>query len=160
MKGRYVSCRRNSPNLSGVQFRSLKSVETSQPWKCCLKTLLSHKIVDGQSKWIKLVIVYFGILCETMALMLTIQRRNCHQYSESCTLSNANSGTITYTANIMFMWQPVTTGWELFSSSQVHSSYIYWYAQKENLGRTLLILEKYIFIFSCIYYFLLLFYCQ
>ena len=38
-------------------------------------------------------------------------------------------------------------------SIRIHLSYIYRYAQK-TLGATLLTLEKYIFICSCIYYFL------
>ena len=44
----------------------------------------------------------------------------------------------------------------LFSSTQVHSSYIYWYTQK-TVGATLLILEKYIFICSYVYNLFLLF---
>ena len=60
--------------------------------------------MDRQSNEIELVMVYFQILCETMPLMLTTQRRNWHQYSETYTLSNVNSETITYAANIMFMW--------------------------------------------------------
>ena len=71
--------------------------------------------------------------------------------------SNMNSGTITCATNMIFMWQPVTTWWELFSSTQVHSSYIYQYAQKA-LSATLLILEEYIFIYSCIYDFCCFFY--
>ena len=48
--------------------------------------------------------VYFEILFKIMPVMLTIQRRNCHQYSESGTLNNFNSGTIIYATNLLFMW--------------------------------------------------------
>ena len=47
--------------------------------------------------------VYFGILCETMPLMLTILTIKLPLIVLYCN-SNVNSGTITYEANIMFMW--------------------------------------------------------
>ena len=57
--------------------------------------------------------IYFGILCDRMSLMFTITRKNCHQkqnlaFSEVsggpkyCNI-NGNSGTKTYTANLIFM---------------------------------------------------------
>ena len=103
--------------------------------------------------------VYFGILCETMPLMVTIKRRNCHQYSESCILSTVNSGTITYAANIMFMWYPVTTWWGLFSSTQVRISYIYWYAQK-NFGYNSANSWEIYFYLPMYLLFFVAFYCQ
>ena len=67
------------------------------------------------------------------------------------------SGTKTY--NYMLICYPVTTWWGLFSPPQVHSTY-YTNTPKKYLGRTLLTLEKYIFICSCIYHFCRIFHCQ
>ena len=39
---------------------------------------LSHTSVDRQSKYMALVIVYFGILYDRMPLILIITRRDCH----------------------------------------------------------------------------------
>ena len=49
----------------------------NQSSKCCLKTFLSLKIVDRQSKEMTLVMLYFGILCGRMRLLFTIQRKIC-----------------------------------------------------------------------------------
>ena len=66
--------------------------------------------------------------------MLTTQRRNWHQYSESYTLSNMNSGTITYAANNVYVvtCDNLVRALQNFRSTQMHSSYVYWYAQKNS----------------------------
>ena len=79
-------------------------VWTKHSSKYCLKTLTNHKIVDRHSKWIALLMVYFGNLWDRIALMLTQVHGSYIYWYTRKTLGTKLLTIENYIFLLMFLW--------------------------------------------------------
>ena len=79
-------------------------VWTKHSSKYCLKTLTNHKIVNRHSKWIALLMVYFGNLWDRIALMLTQVHGSYIYWYTRKTLGTKLLTIENYIFLLMFLW--------------------------------------------------------